>query len=60
MSLAEVLAAAPATTRVDRKYLVTVERGPHNIGWPRRGQHRPDGVPHQPAGRNLPAVGDQS
>jgi hypothetical protein len=27
MSLAEVLAAAPATTRVDRKYLVTVERG---------------------------------
>jgi hypothetical protein len=27
ISLAEVLATAPATTRVDRKYLVTVERG---------------------------------
>src|SRR6266496_2313049 len=40
--------------------LVTVEGGLHNIGWPRRGQHRPAGVPHQPARRNLSAVGDQS
>jgi len=40
--------------------LVTVEGGPHNIGWPRRGQHRPAGVPHQPARRNWSAVGDQS
>src|ERR1700757_2589955 len=38
--------------------LVTVEGGLHNIGWPPTRSTPPCWVPHQPARRNLSAVGD--
>ena len=37
--------------------LVTAEAARTTSAGPRRGQHRPARVPHQPARRNLPAVG---